>query len=488
MQKKLVHHINNQLPNLLENIKTTHDQRETRKQALETARDAFTEQFLNKTKYYYNQSTELFYTYNDYDYSIIKEDDIQHQILTSITHNKQLMSWKYKIKTNIIKQIRERDILKSIPESSTIQSVINNLYPTLFKTRNHAKYFLTIIGDIILKKTDLFYFIPSNAKNYLNDLNQQSCMLLGFSNLLNTFKFKYYEHNYSYCRLIDINDSVESINIWNQLYKQQMINFFCVAAHYSTRYNSADNFLTKHSKDNELIQHSLYLKKNTDDSIIRKFISHSTEGGKDCKISWKNILYLWKQFIDEMKIPNVIFSTTLKTKLINLLYYSSDDDCFLNLTSKQIPIVSQFMTFWDTCIDTSSDEIELEVDELSTLFNNWLNKNTLNISDSVVLGLVKHFYTDVVMEEDKYLVNVGCKLWDKNADINLSLNQYKQICKTAKLETPQPIYNAYESYCHHCDKQGNIVSKRYFEKFFMDTYSEYLDDDSFIKKEWWDVS
>ena len=101
----------------------------------------------------------------------------------------------------------------------------------------------------------------------------------------------------------------------------------------------------------KLIQHSLYLKKNTEDSIIRKFISQSTEGGKNCKISWKNILYLWKQFIDEEEIPNVIFSTTLKTKLINLLYYCNEDgDCFLNLTSKYIPIVSQFMTFWEESI------------------------------------------------------------------------------------------------------------------------------------------
>ena len=84
-------------------------------------------------------------------------------------------------------------------------------------------------------------------------------------------------------------------------------------------------------------------------------------------------------------------------------------------------------------IDTDSDEIEMELDELSTLFNNWLNKNSLNISDSTVLGLIKHFYTDVLIEEDKYLVNIGCKLWDKNNDIIFALDQYKQSCQTSKL-------------------------------------------------------
>ena len=483
VQGKLIHHIKHNLSHLLVNIKESHDEREKRKKKLTDAKDIFTEQFLNKTKYYYNPSTNLFFHYDDENYSIINEDDIQHELLTSITHNKQIVTWKYKIKNNIIKQIRERDALNSIPESSTIQNVLNNLYPSIFKNRNHAKYFLSIIGDIMLKKSNLIYFISPKAKNFMTDLTHQGCMLFGTINLLQSFKFKYYDHNYADCRLIDVNDHVKSLNIWNKTFKQQMINFFCVATYYSHRYGSADNFLTKHSNDNQLVNHSLYLKKNTEETIINKFITNYTEEGNDCSISWKNILYLWKQFMDEEKIPNVFFSASLKTKLVESLKYNEKEDAFLNLTSKHIPIVSKFLEFWEDHIEINSDE--MEIDELCSLFNNWHGKSSLNIDDTAVLGLVKHFCTDIVVEDDKYLVDVECKLWDKKSDIIFALEQYKQDCLTDEFEASQPLYNAYEAYCKYMSKGDYTVSKRYFERFFMDTYGEYLDEDNFIKKTWW---
>ena len=62
------------------------------------------------------------------------------------------MQWKHKTKLNIIKQIRERSLFTCIPETDTIQDILYNLYPAIFTSKNCAKYFLTIIGDNILKK------------------------------------------------------------------------------------------------------------------------------------------------------------------------------------------------------------------------------------------------------------------------------------------------------------------------------------------------
>ena len=75
------------------------------------------------------------------------EGKIQHQILSIIANEEKLLPWKYKIKINIMKQIKERSPLTAIPESATIQFVINALVPAVFPTRNHVKYFLTVIGD-----------------------------------------------------------------------------------------------------------------------------------------------------------------------------------------------------------------------------------------------------------------------------------------------------------------------------------------------------
>ena len=84
----------------------------------------------------------------------MKEDDVQYTILNAISSNKTLMDWKQKLKVTILKKIKERDIFSCIPESETIQNVINKLHPSICDTKEKAKYFLTIIGDILLKKSN----------------------------------------------------------------------------------------------------------------------------------------------------------------------------------------------------------------------------------------------------------------------------------------------------------------------------------------------
>ena len=43
---------------------------------------------------------------------------------------------------------------------------------------------------------------------------------------------------------------------------------------------------------------------------------------------------------------------------------------FLNITSKHLPLVGKFISFWNENIRCNHTEIELEIDELSTLFLN----------------------------------------------------------------------------------------------------------------------
>ena len=170
-------YVKTQLPQSIKNYQTAHTERETRKQSLALVADEITETFLNKTKYFYSPHSELYFTYNNQvRYSLINEDEIHHRILSDITSTSatnantkwagasavgcasatstsaSISASKYKIKNRIIKSIQTRDILSSIPESRTIQNVIAHIYPALFRTRDHAKYFLTILGDVLLKK------------------------------------------------------------------------------------------------------------------------------------------------------------------------------------------------------------------------------------------------------------------------------------------------------------------------------------------------
>lgn len=483
---KFINYIKYQLPQYLENTKMIQIEKLQRKKNLEEISDEFIEQFLSKNKFYYNSNIEYFFSYNDEKYNIINEDDILHKVLTTISCNKDLIPWKYKIKNTIVKRIRERDLLKSIPESKTIQNVINLIYPSIFKNKEYAKYFLTIIGDIILKKNQNIFIITSKSKSFIKDLSQESCIYFGTSNMLHNFKFKYYDHQFNECRLLDMNEMVQSINVNVYPFKNNLIDLFCVATHYSKRYESSDKFLENNCKDEELIKHALYLKNNNEDEIIERFISTSTEQSSNCLISWKNMLYLWKIFIDEEKIPNVFFNNSLKQLLIKKLQFNEELDQFSNLTSKHLPLVSHFKQFWTEFIYTNEHEYELEIDELFTLFKK-NNKNGLsNVNDQILLSLIRHFYPDTIIEEEKYLINVGCVIWDKKDEIRMALLEYEKDNIKQNVNIDQPLINAYEFYCNFAKKNNKLIcSKRYFEKYFIGNYEEYIDENEFIDKKWW---
>lgn len=517
-------HIKHQLPIIIKNYNSAHIERETRKKSLEIVSEEFIESFLNRTKYYYSHHSEIYFSYNQVHYSIINEDEIHHRILTEITSQgskslgdaaSNLLTWKYKIKNRIIKHIQERDILKSIPESKTIQYVIGQLYPKLFRTRDHAKYFITLLGDVLLKKAaPLIYFIPASAKELIKDLSVECSGLFGINAFNSAFKFKYYEHNYMDCRIVNFqianmnavntvesSVSVNSVDVIRSSDLQlSIIDLFCVAAHYSHRYGNADEYLVRQCKTSEVRDHAWFFKTRTESQIIDEFMKFATEPSTtvDCGITWNNMLYLWKMYLSEFQIPNMIFNAVLKTRLTEYIGEGNSSqslEIFPNITSRHLPMVSKFISFWgETCI-VNDNEIEMEIDELSTLFNEYLSKLASgsgenvktsagyhNLSDTSLLGMIRHFYPDVTIEDDKYLLNVGCNLWEKKEEIRIYLDLFKANCISNNSSISQPLYNAYEYYCSKCYelKERRAVSKRYFEKFLIEEYSEYLDENGLI--------
>ena len=526
-------HIKHQLPVIIKNYNSSHIERETRKKSLELLSEEFIETFLNRTKYYYSHHSELYFSYNQVHYSIINEDEIHHRILTDITGQgakslgdaaSNLLTWKYKIKNRIIKNIQDRDILKSIPESNTIQHVIGQLYPVLFRTRDNAKYFLTVLGDVLLKKSaPLIYFIPASAKELIKDLGAECYSLFGINAFNNAFKFKYYEHNYNDCRNVNFQMPHSALSVSSGTgagtgvirssdLKLSIIDLFCVAAHYSQRYGNADEFLVRQCKTYEVRDHAWFFKTRTESIIIDEFMKFATEtsSSAECGITWQNMLYLWKMYLSEFQIPSMVFNAVLKTRITEYLYGGGGTetttttasggslalDIFPNITSRHLPMVSKFMSFWSENCRVSDDEIEMEIDELSTLFNEYimisatampLTSSSVNITDSALLGMIRHFYPDVIIEDDKYLVNVGCKMWTKKAEIRSYLELFKVQCISNNLSIPQPLYNAYEYYCSKCyeSTERRAASKRYFEKFFIEEYTDYLDENGLITMAWW---
>ena len=186
MIQRLETHLTN-LPNMLENEHKRYDERVSRFNELTLEHDNFHKVFLSKHQYFYMPYNNIYYEYDGKTFKIIKDDDIHYQLLTTITDEGKLIQWKHKTKQNIIKKIKERSLFKATPETYTIQNVFGFLQ-TIFETKTETKYFLTLLGDCVLKKNNdnLLYFVSSNLKKIIALIDTIVYVTIG-STIMNNF-------------------------------------------------------------------------------------------------------------------------------------------------------------------------------------------------------------------------------------------------------------------------------------------------------------
>ena len=495
----------NYLPNEIESDIKKHEKNITRTIYLTNEQQSFIQIFLSKNQYYYLPTNNCFYNYNGKNYIIVKEDDIIYKLLSSISKDRVLLDWKHRTKKNVISLIKERNLFSSIPETYTIQKVLNTINPSIFSNKTHAKYFLTIIGDNILKKNqNLIFLVSQKTKKMLVELDCISYLSIGITNTTNNFMTKYHEnHTFINCRLIKTNDNF-CIDMWKELLKKHGLDLLCVAVHYSNRYENADTFIDSKA-DEELKNYSYYLKNITQKEIVEQFSNKFLEQvNNGTKIAWKSIHFIWKQFLLNSNLPNMIYSNTLKNILKDKFTYEESCDSFINITSKYLPIESDFIKFWESTINTTVNVIEnninyqnfyneLEIDEICSLFKNWVKTSPNTepflsngaISEDNVINILKHFFPDIEIIEEKYVLNVWCIMWDKNNDIEKSFSFIKNKIKIANspLISIDEIYNFYCKYNNINSNKFN-VSKRYFEKYLTVRIPEFIINEKLIKTEW----
>jgi len=130
--KKMETQIVTTLPSILKITDRNRKIKTKNKEELTQKRLLFISRYMEKQKniLFYSPITELFIGYNGMHYYIKNEDDVQYEILTKITNNeKLLMKQKYQIKKSIMKKLRNKLIYNAIPDTKTIQFIINHLYP-----------------------------------------------------------------------------------------------------------------------------------------------------------------------------------------------------------------------------------------------------------------------------------------------------------------------------------------------------------------------
>ena len=534
------------LPNLLDSEHKKYEERVSRMNELTMEQDNFFKVYLSKHQYFYMPYNNIYYVYDGKTYSIIKDDDIHHHLLSTITDEGKLMAWKHKTKQTIIKQIKERSLFKSVPETYTIQNVLGFLQ-TIFESRTEAKYFLTVIGDCILKKNtnQSMYFINSNIKKLVLLIDSIAYVTTGNS-IMNNFISKYHDsHDIANYRLIKTNENALSHDLIKDVLNKIGIDLLCIAAHYSERYTNSDNYLLTKA-DEHVKQYTLFFSQNTTDKIVDSFIKQcisikqGSGSGSEINIynnnnnnnyntlSWKNMHYIWKQYLSSINVPNMIYTNNLKEILkikLSFIETSLEEDIvnkekekeptFINVTSKYLPSVSSFLAFWnahitiltisdnisDSISDNISDNIsinddEYEIDEIASLYK-ISDYKQVSISDKDIIKMIHHYFSpQVEIIDNKYVTNISCNLWSKHDDIMKFLEIYKgssnvnNIKKKNDLISFDELYKGYKLFCQSTqlvDKDKRmmpIVSKQYFEKSVCHVLNEHIKYEKFVSSSW----
>ena len=482
-----------QLPKTLEDTDTNIQIKKLRKDKLTIETDKFINSFMNQkdVQYFYISNTNSFIKYNSKHYTICKEDDLQYHILTSLSKFKQLSSWKHKIKIHILKLIKEKPVFQSIPDSFTIQFVLNK-FMSIFEYKDCVKYFLTILGDNILKKSDgVIHFIDPSCKILLKEI-AHNCNIY-FETIrtpIDSFKFKYHDHNYNQCRLIDIYNHSKINDLTLELSKNNyLIDVICVAIHYSSRFNNSDNYMSNFCDNNRLLERVFYLKDNSQQEIVDQFVENNfkiLERKTKFSIDWKAMLFLWKQYLDFNKLPNIIFHANLKEILTKKLSYDEKTDSFYKLSNKYFSFLESFFRFWKETITTDNDQ-EYELEEITQVFKKYYKSSKNRATSKNIFKILNYYYPNTEISDDNNILNICCSKWNKNSEIDIFLAFYKNQMLAKDNEYQVSFYDIYNEYCSLCRKNSDfIASKKYFEKYITEHISDdHIQDDCFILSSWW---
>lgn len=471
IMKKLENHVLIDIPELILNWK----KQEEELNKISILKNNYIMHFLmreNEQYFFYkndNEKPSYYIKYDGINYILENEDAIWHTIIMEIQlqySSSSFANYKHAVAEEIIENIKNNNLLITIPESITIQNIIGFLSPMLLKTKEEVKYFLATLGDcLFLKNEDLIFYVSELARDFITEIESYYKDFFGKPLYNNQYKFKYRGADYDKSRIIMFKKTIINKTIWHNYIKNNFFNILVVATHYSNRYGNSDIYISKQSK--ELQNKIFYLKNNTKEQIIDEFKNKMLVNCESSSktINSKNMYFLWKIFCDSKNIPVINYKNDLINLLKNELKFEEEQQLFTFIRSDYLNPAKKFNKFWEQemIMDEEIDE-EYELSEICELYNIWLEdgKKQITIKEYQLKNLILYFYPNIKLE-GKYLYNLHCRLWNKKKDISDCLkNKFNK-----EIKKDITILQAYKSYCAYCDQNNfvNIVSKRYFMKY-----------------------
>ena len=304
---------------------------------------------------------------------------------------------------------------------------------------------------------------------------------------ISSIKFKYYNQDFNNCGIFSFNDSVKITSCWNDFLKSHILDLIAVASHYSHQFQNANKYIQNHCQNTDAIQSITYMSTVNAETLISKFVDEWLEPSTDSgEIKWVEMYYLWKSFIKECKIPIMpVYIKQLKDRLSTKLNYNDVLDLYTMITSSKLSYVKTFQSFWEQTISEGADEFEIS--ELWSLYYNWMrekNAKVSGINEEKLHFLIEHFSGSPIT--GKYVTDIKCNLWDKQAEMEDIINQLKvdyNFCQEEDIS----IFKLYKDYCKKIldSSSKRTVSKKYFEKYISKIIpSEYIKDNRLLKEYW----
>ena len=301
------------------------------------------------------------------------------------------------------------------------------------------------LGDVIMKKTDLFYFLPIQMKPFLKTINKYISLYFYTMNICNHYKFQYYDHEPCKSRVIDFNPiNLQHFTIPESFY----INLICISLHYSNRYTSSDHFLEEAGC--QTIKSCVnWIKDSTKEQVIDSFIEEYICIKEGHKMNEKDMLFLWKDY--------------LKTKnKINIFQKNSDihiyiskkipfNDGYINAISMFLPYVNYFKEFWSNYMYDDEKEYAFEISEIYQLFIE--TYKDVFIEEEIIHDLIQYYYPSTSYK-DNTIYKMGCTLWNKKREIDIFI----------KHNNHEDINELYSIYCNNFMNKKK-VSKHYFHQY-----------------------
>lgn len=382
------------------------------------------------------------------DFVILNEDELMCDISKHIDINIFSIEKKHAIIKKIINNKKKEKIAEFIPESKTIQLVLDIFNTIIYNNKDLCKLVLILIGELIERKQfDTNYFVNNDFKKVLTYIFDYGYSYFK-TDTINIENFKTKHYNYDLNKSIIIPCNKYKI-FYCDLIKNNIIQIILVSIYYKNRYKTSKEFIdTKLNTD--IKDFVCYFNNKSYNDIMNSFDELYLEKSTYLKITHPELHYLWKEYCMSKNIPNVVSFNQLKE------YYNDD---MLYRTSSKLEYVSEFIDFWRDNMYHDEKETKFEISELQHLLK---RVKGISINEKKIISLISHFH-NVEIENERYINNINCNCFCKK-DI---LYKFKKSMFFNSNLNINSLYKKYIDWENNltiskCKEFDIVISKNYF--------------------------